>query len=163
MSKSGDMSVSQFYNRNDSSRVGIEFSMAQYFEYFNFSQTLIFVDSLFDSGINSGRMVPFVSPVTANIQGTYQPFDFLKINISGKYKESFYVDEGNLHPKTEPAILCDLYVNYISDFGMILSAGVNNFLNTEYYSDINHDTTNNTVSYIPGDEITFYMNISYRY
>lgn len=146
-------------NLGKSERKGIEFFAEQYFDKFTLSQSFNYVDAKIKSGADNGKKLPQVSPITAALKINYKPLENLSLNLTGKYKSSYYQDPQNLLEKADAVMLFNAAFRYSYNTNLDIYGSINNVFDEEYYSQAGYHGT----GYVPAEGRNFRVGAEYKF
>ena len=149
----------EFYNLDKTRRYGMELFSEQYFGKLVINESLAYVNARITAGPEEGGKIPYVPEVKATFGLSYEMSKNLDAGINVNY---FSNAEDSRGKKIDAYTTTDLVVKYGFDNGIQLIAGVNNLFN-EKYNEYQSTAKTGVTSYIPADEINYYVGLKYEF
>ena len=155
----------QYYNLDETRRIGAELNLAQNFDKLTLSQSMSYIDAKVTKGVNDGKRVPYVSKVKATAGASYEftqnvssfvNLTYLSKALDGGKNDSNGKMQNNEYTKSY--LLTDIGLNYTHK-NLNVFAGVKNLFDKKYY------TYQSAVDdkYLPGEGRSYYMEFKYNF
>lgn len=161
--KEGSSLNAKFYNIDASRRIGGELSLNQNIKKLELSESVAYVDAKVTEGTYEGKRIPYVSKITASINGTYTFNEKFDLSADVTYRDSYYTDANNLSGLVNDKFVTDIKLNYSIDKNWKTFAGINNLFNADYYNTISYTQSSNSYTYDPAAERNYFVGFNYSF